>query len=65
MEQGPKDTNRHGSERNVGEGGYCPSLSGVLKPYISSGKKNIAAPKLLQWSRDQKILIDMKVKEMM
>ena len=43
MEQRPKDTNRHESERNDVEGGYCPSLSserGVLKPYISSGKKD-------------------------
>ena len=42
VEQGPKDTNRHESERNFGEGDYCPSQSserGVLKLYISSGKK--------------------------
>ena len=27
VEQGPNDTNRHGSERKVGEVAYCPGFS--------------------------------------
>lgn len=47
MEKGLKDTDRHGSDRNVEEVTYCPSLSsqrGVFKLYISGEKKDGGEP---------------------